>query len=159
QLIPTVRGAESRVRLEKRLGKARAHSVLEIDFPRLVTTAGTRPSIKDAPPLIFHPHGSRSDRTTTMVRQAFAAYQRSLPEHRRRLLDRFELIDIAIKVVGVGSVGTRCFIMLLMAGENDPLFLQVKEARASVLAPYAGKSRYRSDGQRIVVGYHLMQAA
>lgn len=159
RLIPTVEDAESRARVKKRLGKARAHDVLEIDFPRLVTTVGTRPSIKDAPPLVFHLHGSGRDETATMVRRALAAYRRSLPEHRRRLLERFELLDIAVKVVGVGSVGTRCFVMLLMAGENDPLFLQVKEARPSVLAPYAGKSRYRSDGQRIVIGHHLMQAA
>lgn len=159
RLIPTVEDTELRRRLDRRLGKARAHSVVEVDFPHLATTTGERPSIKDAPPLIFHPHGSGSDRTTTTIRQAFAAYRRSLPEHRRRLLERFELIDIAIKVVGVGSVGTRCFIMLLMAGQSDPLFLQVKEARPSILAPYAGKSQYRNNGQRIVVGHHLMQAA
>lgn len=159
RLIPTVEDTELRRRLDRRLGKARAHSVVDVDFPHLATTTGEKPAIKDVPPLIFHPHGSRGDRTTTTVRQAFTAYRRSLPEHRRRLLERFKLIDIAIKVVGVGSVGTRCFIMLLMAGQSDPLFLQVKEARPSALAPYAGKSQYRNNGQRIVVGHHLMQAA
>ena len=159
QLIPTVGNAETRRRVTRRLGRARARSILDVDFPRLVTMTGGRPSLKDTPPLIFHPRGSRSDATTTMVRQAFAAYRRSLSEHQRRLLERFELVDIAVKVVGVGSVGTRCFVMLLMAGENDSILLQVKEARASVLAPYAGKSSYESDGQRIVVGHRLMQAA
>jgi uncharacterized protein (DUF2252 family) len=82
-----------------------------------------------------------------------------LSEHRRVLLDRYQLMDIAIKVVGVGSVGTRCAIMLLMASDNDPLFLQVKEARASVLEPFAGKSSYANHGQRVVAGCHLMQSA
>jgi hypothetical protein len=68
-------------------------------------------------------------------------------------------MDIAVKVVGVGSVGTLCAVMLLMASERDPLFLQVKEARASVLEPYAGKCRHANHGQRVVTGYKLMQAA
>ena len=75
------------------------------------------------------------------------------------ILDRFELKDIAVKVVGVGSVGTYCAVMLLMAAENDPLFLQLKEARASVLEAYAGKSTYSSHGQRVVMGHRLMQSA
>ncbi len=75
------------------------------------------------------------------------------------LLDRYELKDIAIKVVGVGSVGTFCAVMLLMASEQDPLFLQVKEARPSVLEAYAGKSIYPNHGQRVVNGYRLMQSA
>ena len=69
----------------------------------------------------------------TNVRKAFAAYRETLSEHRRVLLDRFKLMDVAVKVVGVGSVGTFCAVMLLMASETDPLFLQVKEARPSVL--------------------------
>jgi hypothetical protein len=69
------------------------------------------------------------------------------------------LKDFALKVVGVGSVGTLCAIALLMAAENDPLFLQIKEAGQSVLEPYAGKSKYANHGERVVVGQHLMQAA
>jgi uncharacterized protein (DUF2252 family) len=75
------------------------------------------------------------------------------------LLDRYELRDAAVKVVGVGSVGTACWVLLFMAGENDPLFIQVKEARASVLEPYAGKSVFENHGQRVVNGYRLMQPA
>ena len=75
------------------------------------------------------------------------------------LLDRYHLADHAVKVVGVGSVGTRCGILLLVAGPDDPLFLQVKEARPSVLEPYAGKSIYSHAGERVVVGQRLMQAA
>src|SRR5262249_26359268 len=77
----------------------------------------------------------------------------------RTLLDRYQIMDIAVKVVGVGSVGTVCAVMLLMASEKDPLFLQVKQARASVLEPYAGRSRHANHGQRIVAGYKMMQAA
>ena len=83
----------------------------------------------------------------------------TLSDERRELLDRFEMKDIAIKVVGVGSVGTMCGILLLMADAHDVLFLQVKEARMSVLEPYAGKSRFRNRGERVVVGQRLMQAA
>lgn len=159
QLIPQVRDSELRLRLRRRLEKARARSVLVDDFPRLATRTTGVPSIKDAPPLIFHPLGGRRDADAAMLQRAFASYSRTLPVHRRRLLERFQLVDIAVKVVGVGSVGTRCFVMLLMAGKNDPLFLQVKEARPSVLAPYAGKSPYANEGQRVVIGHHLMQAA
>jgi uncharacterized protein (DUF2252 family) len=93
------------------------------------------------------------------VRNAFAAYRETLSEQRRVLLDRYQLMDIAIKVVGVGSVGTFCAVMLLMASDTDPLFLQVKQARPSVLEPYAGKSRHANHGQRVVMGCQLMQSA
>ncbi|MGH7682432.1 MAG: DUF2252 family protein, partial [Candidatus Eiseniibacteriota bacterium] len=96
---------------------------------------------------------------TARTREAFASYRESLQEDRRVLLDRFEPKDIAMKVVGVGSVGTFCAIMLLMASERDPLFLQIKEARRSVLEAYAGKSIYPNHGQRVVNGYRLMQPA
>ena len=82
-----------------------------------------------------------------------------MQEDRRVLIDHYELKDIAIKVVGVGSVGTFCCVMLLMASDEDPLFLQVKEARRSVLEAYAGKSIYSNHGQRVVNGYRLMQSA
>jgi hypothetical protein len=75
------------------------------------------------------------------------------------LASRFELRDAAIKVVGVGSVGTACWVLLFMAGDEDPLFLQVKEARASVLEPYAGASVFPNHGQRVVDGYRRMQPA
>ena len=96
---------------------------------------------------------------TSRALEAFAGYRESLPDDRRVLLDRYEIKDFAIKVVGVGSVGTFCAIALLMASEKDPLFLQIKEARPSVLEAYAGKSIYPNDGQRVVNGYRLMQAA
>jgi uncharacterized protein (DUF2252 family) len=95
-----------------------------------------------------------------VVRDQFRAYRETLDDDRRRLLERFEIVDAARKVVGVGSVGTRCFIVLLQGRDaHDPLFLQVKEATASVLEPYVRKSRYRQHGERVVQGQRMMQAA
>ena len=86
-------------------------------------------------------------------------YRETLSDDRRELLGRYRLVDAAIKVVGVGSVGRRCWIGLFMSAGNDPLFLQFKEARASVLEPYAGPSAYPHHGQRVVMGQRLMQPA
>ena len=91
--------------------------------------------------------------------EALEGYRKSLPEHIRVLFDRFRLFDLAIKVVGVGSVGTYCALGLFMAADDDPIFLQVKEARQSVLEPYAGKSLHKNHGERVVAGQRLMQAA
>jgi hypothetical protein len=85
------------------------------------------------------------------VADAFTRYRESLPEERRVLVDRYQIKDFAIKVVGV--------VMLMMADVDDPLFLQVKEASSSVLEPYAGKSIYENHGQRVVTGLELMQSA
>ena len=88
-----------------------------------------------------------------------AKYQRTLETDRRYLLDQFEFCDMARKVVGVGSVGTRCWIVLMLGrDESDPLFLQVKEAEASVLSRFVGASKYANQGQRVVAGQRLMQA-
>ena len=89
-----------------------------------------------------------------------AAYRATLEDDRRHLLERFQIVDIARKVVGVGSVGTRAFIVLLQGrDEQDPLFLQVKEATRSVLEDYLPKSRYHQPGERVVRGQRMMQAA
>jgi uncharacterized protein (DUF2252 family) len=158
-VLPTIRDAEARRRHEKLLAKARARSVLEHDFPKLAATSAPRPTIKDSPPLIYHPREEGVRAMLLRAHTAFAAYRESLQEDRRVLVDRYDLEDIAIKVVGVGSVGTFCAVILMMASEKDPLFLQVKEARRSVLEAYAGKSIYRNHGQRVVNGYRLMQSA
>lgn len=154
--IPQIKNIESRKRFRKRLIKARKRSVAEHDFPKLADTAGELVTIKDNPPLIFH---WNEPRKLENIRQGFARYRESLPDERRVLLDRFDIKDIAFKVVGVGSVGTVCSILLLMAAEDDPLFLQIKEANASVLEPYAGKSVYTNHGERVVRGCLLMQSA
>ena len=159
-LIPTIQDKETRKRLRKRLTKARHRSVLEHDFPKLAEVVGRLPTIKDNPPLIYHLARARVTKSFSQAfRTAFASYRETMQEDRRLLLDRYELRDIAIKVVGVGSVGTWCGILLLLASEQDPLFLQVKEARASVLEAYAGKSIYANHGQRVVNGCRLMQSA
>ena len=157
-LLPTIKDRQTRKRAEKRLAKARRQSVLEHDFPKLTRAEAGQPKIKEDPPLIYH-----LDRDTSgfmeQVREAFARYRSTLEADRQFLLDHYQLRDIAIKVVGVGSVGTRSGIMLLLASEQDPLFLQVKEAGASVLEPYVGKSVFPNHGQRVVNGYRLMQSA
>jgi uncharacterized protein (DUF2252 family) len=97
--------------------------------------------------------------TEALIDQQLASYSRTLTPDRRRLIERYEVVDAARKVVGVGSVGTRAFIALLQGrDEHDPLFLQLKEATASVLESHLPKSRYRQAGQRVVQGQRLMQA-
>ena len=128
-------------------------------YPRLVAQDGGQPRIKDDPPLIFHPTVEQAPGVTTGYVQTIAAYRETLPEHVRLLFDRYHFMDFAFKVVGVGSVGTTCGVGLFLAADDDPLFLQVKEARRSVLEPFAGKSAYANQGQRVVQGQRLMQAA
>jgi uncharacterized protein (DUF2252 family) len=100
------------------------------------------------------------DELVTWLKGRFTVYRRSLQPDRRHLLDGYELVDFARKVVGVGSVGTRCWIALLMGRDDqDPLFLQIKEAESSVLEAYAGKSGFANCGQRVVEGQRLLQAA
>jgi uncharacterized protein (DUF2252 family) len=159
RIIPQIEDEVTRKRAEKMLAKVRQRSVVEHEFPQLVTTAGLRPEIKENPPLIYHWREQGQEEFAANVRQAFARYRETLEEDRRLLLDHFKLLDIAIKVVGVGSVGTWCAVALLMAGEDDPLFLQIKEARGSVLEGYAGKSAHANHGQRVVAGCRLMQSA
>ncbi|MFN0051407.1 MAG: DUF2252 domain-containing protein [Planctomycetales bacterium] len=159
ELIPTIQDEETRKRMRDRLAKARERSALEHDFPQFVTSAGMAPSIKENPPLIYHLREQGHAEQLALFKNAFAHYRESMQEDRRLLLDRFKIMDFAIKVVGVGSVGTYCGIILLMASEHDPLFLQFKQARPSVLEAYAGKSLHANTGQRIVHGYRMMQSA
>jgi uncharacterized protein (DUF2252 family) len=118
--------------------------------------------IKENPPLVYHvPLESHQDQKqyNAMVRRFFADYRLTLPDDRRALFDRYELVDVAIRVVGVGSVGTRCYEALFMADGECPLFLQLKEARASVLEGYLPPSRYSNHGQRVVNGQRMLQSA
>jgi uncharacterized protein (DUF2252 family) len=126
-------------------------------FPKIAQVKDGSCRIVDKPPLIYHlpEQGDTKER----LRQILAAYQDSLPTHLRKLFDHYQFDDFAFKVVGVGSVGTRCFVLLFLADSNDPLLLQAKEARPSVLEPYAGSSKLNHHGQRIVVGQRLMQSA
>ena len=158
-LILTIQDNQARKRLQKRVAAARQRSVLEHDFPNLAEVVGQLPTIKDNPPLIYHWREPDAEAFFAEVQAAFISYRDTMQDDRRLLLDQYELQDIAIKVVGVGSVGTWCGILLLLASAQDPLFLQVKEARASVLEAYAGTSLYPNHGQRVVQGCRLMQAA
>ena len=146
-------------RVRARVSKIATQDGSEADFPKLAGMVSGRLGIRDTPPLIFHPEGSRSPEFQTALDQIFNAYRETLVEDRRVLLDRYHLVDAAIKVVGVGSVGRRCWIALLMSQSNDPLFLQFKEAVESILEPYAGKSAFPHHGQRVVMGQRLMQPA
>jgi uncharacterized protein (DUF2252 family) len=152
--ISSISDAAIRRRLNRRLAKARGRSVPEELFPELVSTSGGSPVFKDQHPTIFHWRHAR-----LRVGDALAGYRESLAHAQRVLLDRYEVKDVAIKVVGVGSVGTACWVVLLMDVDGDPLILQVKEARPSVLEAWAGKSAFPNHGERIVNGYRLMQPA
>ena len=150
---------ELRERIEQRVEKTRAQTVPEHDYPKMVEHHGATPRIKDNPPLIFHPTAELAPGINTGYHEAIGAYRESLPEHVRVLFDRFHFCDLAFKAVGVGSVGTLCAVGLFLAADDDPLFLQVKEAKASVLEPYVGKSVHENHGQRVVAGQRLMQSA
>ena len=125
-------------------------------YPKISGEVGGRRRLIDQPPVLFHVSGKSLEQA---IREALAAYRSSLPDERRLLLDRYRLEDIAIKAVGIGSVGTRCWVGLFFSAENHPLLLQFKEACPSVLEPYAGKSQFKNHGQRVVTGQRLMQSA
>ncbi|WP_296495055.1 DUF2252 domain-containing protein [Rhodoferax sp.] len=148
-----------RKRIMKRIEKEKAKSRAEVMFPKLVGDQGGPPVIMDQLPTIFHVEGHRPGEIQKIMRDAMASYRESLPHSVQGLLDHYELRDAVVKVVGVGSVGTLCWVFLFTAGDDEPLFLQVKEARASVLEPYAGASALSNHGERVVNGYRLMQPA
>lgn len=141
----------------KSMEKAARRQTAEHVFPAITRVENGGRRIIDQPPLIYHPPGTA--RMGRHVRETFERYRQTLPEDRRVILNHYHIVDVAGKVVGVGSVGTRCAVALLMAAVHDPLFLQFKEARASVLAPYAGKSRYDNQGERVVTGQRMLQSA
>ncbi|RDI96950.1 DUF2252 domain-containing protein [Dyella solisilvae] len=129
------------------------------EFVKFTVAGGSPPRILDQPPLIYHDVSIDNIVSAEDRAKAFHHYGQSLLPERRVLLDRFEVVDSAVKVVGVGSVGTYCGIILLVSGNGDPLFLQFKEARASVIDPFIGKNVYPHQGQRVVAGQRLMQSA
>ena len=160
KLLSTIKDPAIRRRAEKRIATEKARSALEYDFPKLAhNTEDEKVVIRENAPTIYHWSEDGQGEFDAAIREGFTRYRDTLPDDRRFLLDRYEFKDIAVKVVGVGSVGTHCGVILLMAGDDDPLFLQVKEARASVLEAYAGKSIYSNHGQRVVIGHRLMQSA
>ena len=127
-------------------------------FPKLTTLESGRRKIVEDPPLIFHFEEHIAEAEAS-IHEFFQRYRSSLFADRQLLIDRYQLEDIAVKVVGVGSVGTRCAIALFISDGIHPLFLQIKEARRSVLEPAAGESRFTHQGERVLHGQRLMQAA
>ncbi len=150
--------------LERATAKARTKDSMRA-FKKLTHLVDGEPRIISDPPLIVPIDElvqGISDREAleAVVRSVFREYRKTLPPDRRLLLEEFECVDIARKVVGVGSVGTRCWIVLLLGRDaDDPLFLQIKEAEHSVLEPYLRASHYTNHGERVVAGQQLMQAA
>lgn len=142
--------------LKKRIAEARRQTHEHV-FQKITAPGRGLPHIVDQPPLLYHV--DKSQMNEHGIAATLKRYRETLAEERRMLFDRFKFVDIAIKVVGVGSVGTRCFVTLFLAAPDDPLFLQVKEARPSVLERYTGHAPVPHNGQRVVIGQRLMQAA
>ena len=151
--------ASQKAIVTKRVAKATARSSAELVYPKLVEEDGGQPRIRDALPTIFHQDDHHTADYVDMVRGVLAQYRETLAEDRRVLFDRYHLVDVSVKVVGIGSVGTLCMVALMMSIAGHPFFLQVKEANASVLEAYAGKSAYAHHGERVVQGQRLMQPA
>ena len=156
---------EARKRAEKSAAKAHTRDSLQA-LSKLGELVNGRYRIVSQPPTVIPlrdlaaTYGLSADEAEHAIHDQFRAYRATLQDDRRHLLERFQIVDAARKVVGVGSVGTRAFIVLLQGRDaQDPLFLQVKEATASVLERYVRKSRYRQHGERVVQGQRMMQAA
>jgi uncharacterized protein (DUF2252 family) len=145
--------------LSKRIAKATAAGSHELVFPKLVEQGGGSLRIRDTPPTIFHQEGAQSVDYMDMAAGMLTKYRETLAEDRRILFDRYRLVDVAVKVVGIGSVGTLCMVALMISIAGHPFFLQIKEASASVLEAHAGRSAYPHHGQRVVQGQRLMQPA
>ena len=153
-IIAMSRGRRRR-EMADRMARAQHHTSLDA-LPRLTEPSGDGRRFLEEPPLLTHVEECHPG----WVEEVLARYRTSLPDERRMLLGRFRALDAARKVVGVGSVGTRCYVVLLLGDRHDdPLLLQVKQAGTSVLEPYAGRSRYRHPGRRVVNGQRLLQTA
>lgn len=149
------RTAAARKQVKRSIQQAQRRT-LEGAFIKMTEVVNGRRRLIDDPPIITH---IRQQRGHPVLNAAFDKYLSTLRDELHLLLSKYKVVDFAIKVVGVGSVGTRCGVVLLMANDGDPLLLQVKEANASVLDVFAGRSKYRNHGQRVVVGQRVMQAA
>jgi hypothetical protein len=150
-------------RFQQNVAKARSKDSMKA-FDKLVQVVDGRPRLVGDPPLIVPVEDLFPEMEAQQVDEAIhdllRAYRRTLQGDHRHLLEGFRYAHAARKVVGVGSVGTRAWILLMFGHDNsDPLFLQAKEAQASVLEPFLGKSRYANHGQRVVEGQRLMQSA
>ena len=157
-------GRKHLAKAKANVAKARTRDSMQA-FSKLTHELDGERRITSDPPLVVPveellPEGRERDEVQAEIRGLIRSYRRTLETDRRHLLEEFELVHLARKVVGVGSVGTRAWILLLRGRDGqDPLFLQAKEAQESVLERFVGKSRYKNHGQRVVAGQRLMQAA
>jgi uncharacterized protein (DUF2252 family) len=158
---------QQRKQVDKGLAKARTRDSMQ-ELGKLTHLVDSSPRIISDPPLLVPvsellPDGIEAAEAESQLVKLITSYRRTLPTDRRFLLGQFEYADLARKVVGVGSVGTRCWIVLMFGSDHsegsDPLFLQVKEAEASVLSRFVGASRYSNMGERVVAGQRLMQTS
>lgn len=154
-IVDMAPNAKLRKRREQLVGRAQTR-IGDFLYPKISGEVGGRRRLLDQPPVMFHVAEKGFE---SIVHEALENYRSSLPDERRVLLDRYRLEDIVMKAVGIGSVGTHCYVGLFFSAENHPLLLQFKEASPSVLEPYAGKSAYDNHGQRVVTGQRLIQSA
>jgi len=157
-VVAATTSPDLKARREQNMTKAKRRNG-EYYFPKLVETKGGNYTIKDSPPTIYHVEDKKGKSFKEAVEQALENYKLTLQEDKRRLFSRYRFVDCAIKVVGIGSVGTTCMVLLMLAPDDEPLFLQMKEARVSVLEAYAGKSTFDNRGQRVVEGQRIIQSA
>jgi uncharacterized protein (DUF2252 family) len=156
--------ARQRKVLDKGIAKARTRDSMQ-EVAKLTRMVDGRPQIIDEPPLLvpaaqLAENEQQWETFLSQITDLIAKYRRTMETDRRYLLEQYDYCDLARKVVGVGSVGTRCWIVLMLGrDDSDPLFLQVKEAEESVLSRFVGTSKYANQGQRVVAGQRLMQAA
>jgi uncharacterized protein (DUF2252 family) len=155
-LLTQTSNIASKKRSQQIIDAARQRT-LDSLLPKMTERVNGELRFKDRPPLIFHPVDE--DPFRQKIQEMMLQYRQTLSEDRRFLLDRYRLVDVAYKVVGVGSVGLRCGIILMLGPDDCPLVLQIKEARASVLEPIVGRSERSHHGHRIVHGQRVMQAA
>jgi uncharacterized protein (DUF2252 family) len=157
-IIDMAPDAEIKKVREKIVAKARLR-ISDYLYPQISEEVAGRRRLVDQPPAMFHVAQEREPEHQAIFREALDQYRLSLPDERRVLFDRYSLEDIVVKAVGIGSVGTLCFVGLFFSAENHPLLLQFKQACPSVLEPYAGRSPYENHAQRVIVGQRLMQSA
>lgn len=151
EMAPDEKARKLRMQLADKARK----QVIENHFPKITEAVAGRHRFVEQPPVLVRVAEGRD----AEIRELMADYRESLSDDRRVLLDRYQFEDLALKVVGIGSVGTTCCIGLFFSEDNHPLILQFKQARRSVLEPYVGASAYDNQGQRVVRGQRLMQSS
>lgn len=150
------RSERTKAHIAKAITRASAQTHDTI-FYKITANTLNKIEISDQPPLVYHPYNI--EESMNEIISFMYQYKNTLQPDRRMLLEQYKVVDLALKVVGVGSVGTRCFVMLLMNDNNEPLFLQVKEASVSVLEHFTGRSEFQHAGERVVHGQRIIQAA